>query len=207
MNAHARFNGPLPLRPPEMSATTQAAEGLMRRRWSVAEIEAMVAAGILSEDERFELIGGEVVPMSPKGLRHERLKYALNEFFMARKPSGIGVIPETTFRLDGDTFVEPDFVFFRLADGLGALSADKALLCIEVADSSFSYDIGRKARIYAAHGVRELWVIDAETLEAHIHRDPTDEGYEDKRRVAPDRPLALPFKPDIAVALSTLTLP
>ena len=42
-----------------------------RRAWTVAEIEAMVEAGIIDEDERFELIGGEVVPMSPKGARHE----------------------------------------------------------------------------------------------------------------------------------------
>ncbi len=55
-----------PLRSPEMSATTQAAEGLMRRRWSVAEIEAMVAAGILAEDERFELIGGRSFRCRPR---------------------------------------------------------------------------------------------------------------------------------------------
>jgi Uma2 family endonuclease len=65
------------LRPRSFPAATQAAEGLPRRRWSVAEIEAMVANGIILEDERFELIGGEVVPMSPKGNRHELVKKAL----------------------------------------------------------------------------------------------------------------------------------
>ncbi len=50
-----------PFRSRALPMTTQAAEGLMRRRWSVAEIEAMVAAGIIGEDERFELIEGEVV--------------------------------------------------------------------------------------------------------------------------------------------------
>jgi hypothetical protein len=49
-----------------LSRTTQAAEGLQRRAWSVAEIEAMVQAGIIEEHDRFELIGGDVVPMSPK---------------------------------------------------------------------------------------------------------------------------------------------
>ena len=48
--------------------TTQAAEGMLRRRFTVEELEAMVAAGILGEDERIELIGGEVVPMSPKAI-------------------------------------------------------------------------------------------------------------------------------------------
>jgi hypothetical protein len=46
--------------------STQAAEGLPRRRFTVAEVEAMVAAGIMDEDERVELIGGELVPMSAK---------------------------------------------------------------------------------------------------------------------------------------------
>ena len=62
------------LRPPFLPVTTQAAEGLRRRRFTVAEIESMVASGIIAEDERIELIGGEVVPMSPKGRRHEVLR-------------------------------------------------------------------------------------------------------------------------------------
>jgi Uma2 family endonuclease len=62
------------LRSPRLSYVTRAAEGIDRRRWTVAEIEAMVAAGILDEDERFELIDGDVVPMSPKGIRHEIVK-------------------------------------------------------------------------------------------------------------------------------------
>jgi hypothetical protein len=45
---------------------TSAAEGLPRRRFTVAEVEAMVAAGVMEEDERVELIGGELVPMSPR---------------------------------------------------------------------------------------------------------------------------------------------
>jgi len=56
---------------------TRAAEGLPRRRFTVAKVEAMVEAGIMDEDERVELIGGELVPMSPKGNHHEVLEIAL----------------------------------------------------------------------------------------------------------------------------------
>jgi Uma2 family endonuclease len=101
------------LRPAALASTTQAAEGLPRRRWSVAEIEAMVAQGIIAEDERFELIGGEVVPMSPKGARHELVKIALNRFFQRAAPEHLEIAQETTLRLDQDTFVEPDFCVFR----------------------------------------------------------------------------------------------
>jgi len=190
-----------------MSATTQAAEGLMRRRWSVAEIEAMTTLGVLAEDERFELIGGEIVPMSPKGLRHERLKYALMRFWSKRLPDEFGIIQETTFRLDKDTFVEPDFVFFRAAEGLAALSPATALLCVEVADTSLDYDLRRKTLLYAVHGVRAVWVIDAEAMETHVFASPGVDGYRERRVVPADETLVPPFAAEAAIALSALTLP
>jgi Uma2 family endonuclease len=194
------------LRRPDLLITTQAAEGLMRRRWSVAEIEEMVKAGILGEDERFELIGGEVVPMSPKRIRHERVKGALARYWFQRLPAEIGLIPETTFRLDEDTFVEPDFVFFKTSDGLAALKPETCLLAVEVADSSLLYDLNRKARIYAAFGVREVWVINAQTLATHVHRCPGLEGYRDKPEVPPHQTLVPDFAPSLAVTLGTLQL-
>ena len=151
------------LRPPGLSYVTQAAEGLERRRWTVAEIEAMVAAGIIDEDERFELIDGDAVPMSPKGLRHEVIKASLNKWWMQRMPSGFNLIPETTFRLDTTSFIEPDFVFFSNTTKLADLKPANTLLCVEVADTSLRYDTGRKATLYATHGVCELWAINAET--------------------------------------------
>jgi Putative restriction endonuclease len=72
---------------------TRAAESLPRRRSAVAEVEAMVAAGIIDEDERVELIGGELVPMSPKGYRHEVLKIALLRRWLRAAPDKIQVAP------------------------------------------------------------------------------------------------------------------
>ena len=69
-----------------LSPTTTAAEGMPRRRFTVAELEEMTAAGILLEDERIELIGGEVVPMSPKGNQHEVVKTALTHYWSRRLP-------------------------------------------------------------------------------------------------------------------------
>src|SRR5437588_7727386 len=96
---------------PASPMTTRAAEGLPRRRFTVAELEQMTAAGILHEDERIELIGGEVVPMSPKGNHHEILKAALTIHWARRLPPELMMVTETTFRLTPDTYLEPDFVF------------------------------------------------------------------------------------------------
>ena len=84
MNEHVADFLPMP-------ETTQAAEGMPRRPWTVAEIEAMVQAGIIAEDERFELIGGEVVPMLPKGGRHEMVKVELNRHFQKTAPDDLTV--------------------------------------------------------------------------------------------------------------------
>src|SRR5208282_6837191 len=84
---------------PRERKTTQAAEGLPRRRFTVADIEAMVAAGLMDEDERVELIGGELVPMSPKGNHHEVVKIALLDRWYRARPEHVRLAPETTFRL------------------------------------------------------------------------------------------------------------
>src|SRR5262245_5270144 len=101
------------LRPTRFPVTTQAAEGLPRRRWTVAEIEAMMVTGIILEDERFELIGGEVVPMSPKGNRHEIVKQALQQYwFPLTADTDVSLITETTLYIGVDEFREPDFLFW-----------------------------------------------------------------------------------------------
>jgi Uma2 family endonuclease len=160
---------------------TRAAEGLPRRRFTVAEVEAMVEAGVMDEDERVELIGGELVPMSSKGNRHEVVKTALLDRWYRVRPEDCALTPETTFRLSDDTFLEPDVVIYRRAEGLKNLSGPSALLVVEIADSSLRYDMGRKAALYARFGVRDLWVIDAAKLATRVFRGPSEQGYDESR--------------------------
>jgi Uma2 family endonuclease len=188
-----------------VAMTTTAAEGLPRRRFTVAEIEQITAAGIFLEDERFELIGGEIVPMQAKGLRHEILKSALNLYWVPKLPPDLLFVTETTFRLTPDTFLEPDFVFYPKATKLAGLSAQTARLVVEIADSSLAYDLGRKAGLYAGFGIAELWVINAVSLETRIHREPTPTGYQSVRDV-PAGALVPALVPALAVTLSELEL-
>ena len=156
---------------------TSAAEGLPRRRFTVAEVEAMVAAGVMEEDERVELIGGELVPMSPKGNHHETVKIALVDHWNRARPKNCTVAQETTFRLSEDTYLEPDVVIYPRGTGLAGLSATAVLLVVEIANSSLGYDTGRKAALYASFGIRELWVIDAVRLTTRVFKTPSPDGY------------------------------
>ena len=194
------------LRDEKLDRATRAAEGLARWRFTVAEIEAMVRAGILGEDERIELIGGEVVPMAAKGIRHEVVKIALNRYWSKRISDDFVLAQETTFRLSADTFLEPDFIFFGMETKLSGIAASNVHLAVEVADSSYTYDIGRKAALYASFGIEELWVIHAVRLETRIHREPSPEGYREILDFAADQMLTPAFAPELAVRLSELRL-
>lgn len=187
-------------------ATTQAAEGMPRRPWSVAEIEAMVAAGIIDEHERFELIGGEVVPMSPKGARHEMVKGILNRYLQRFVSDDVAIIPETTLRLDDQSFLEPDFCAFPISIAPGDMRGYDVLLAIEIADTSLRYDLGRKIGVYAAYGIAEVWVIDAKTLVTHVHRRLGVQGYADISTSGPGETLTSVRAPSVSMSLERLGL-
>lgn len=166
----------------------------------------MVAGGIIAEDERIELIGGEVVPMSPKGNRHEVLRTEL-VFHLARLcPPTLRVASETPLRLAVDEFVEPDLLVYPKTIPLPDVRGDGVLLVVEIADSSLAYDHNMKATLYAAHGVREYWVINARTLVTRVHRGPAASGYVDTSELAADEQLTPHLAPGLVIRLNDLDL-
>ena len=187
-------------------ATTQAAEGLPRRAWTVGEIERMVEVGIIAENERIELIGGEIVPMSPKGAFHETVKMELTQFWPKRRPETVNMVTETTFRIDEKEFLEPDFVFWPRALGIRGLNPEVVQFLVEISDSSLDYDLGRKAAIYASLGIPEYWVINARTLVTRVHRAPANGAYVSQTDMAFDALLTPALLPALAVRLADLGL-
>ena len=196
MNEHFRHDS--------MSLTTRAVDDMPRRRWTVAEIDAMVQAGVIDEGERFELIDGDAVPMASKGIRHESYKGALLSFWLKASSDAYRIIPETTFRMGESTFLEPDILFFGGKTRIADLSPRTSLLAVEISDTTLAYDRGRKAMIYACDGVPALWVINVNTLQAHIYSDPSADGYLNMRTFGPDETLAPTFAPELAVKLGEL---
>jgi Uma2 family endonuclease len=185
--------------------TTQAAEGLPRWRWTVSEIERMAADGYFHEDDRFELVGGDIVPASPKGeRRHETIREVLAFRFARATPECVfvGWVPQ--FNLAEDTFLLPDVLIHPTAVKVPDVRGKDALLVVEVAGASLAYDSGIKARLYAFHGVREYWVIDAATLLTAVHTRPSATGYGDIKEISPDRSLSPSPIPAFAISLATI---
>jgi Uma2 family endonuclease len=184
--------------------TTRAAEGLPRWSWSVSEIERMAAGGYFREDDRFELVGGEIVPMSPKGRRHEIIRGAVALRFSRGTRESVFVVSEGQFNLADDTYTLPDVLVHPTAIKTPDVRGKDALLVIEVAETSLAYDRGMKARLFASHGVREYWVINAVTLVTAVHTHPSETGYGDIKQIGPDSLLSPSLIPAFAISLATI---
>jgi Uma2 family endonuclease len=191
-------------------AATNAAEGLPRRAFTVDDIVRMMEAGVFGEEERFELIEGELVMMSPKHVGHDRIKNVLNMALARAAPSDTFVAIEATLQLARDILVEPDItvisksVYNADSKTFAQPRPEDVLLVIEVAVSSLAYDRRVKSRLYARHGIREFWVIDADQGITWIHTGPTGDGWTSIVERAPDEVLSTAALPGFALRLSTI---
>lgn len=183
------------------SAMTKAAEGYNRRAFTVDEIVAMQDAGIISEDENFELIEGEIVPMGPKYSAHELIKSELGMALSKTCPAELRIGFETSLFLSPSTFVEPDISVYPRRLRSQDVKGHDIHLAIEVAASSLAYDLDLKARLYARHGVREYWVVDANERVAFIHLEPSEAGWASVTRKGPDEVLACAAVPEFRFRL------
>src|SRR5258708_25378105 len=127
---------------PAERPTTQAADGLPRWWWTVAEVERMEAAGFFTEYDQFELLGGEIVPMmSPAGRRHETIRIKLAHRMGRLAREDLIVAQEPQFNLSPDTFVKPDILVHSDAIQTYGFQGPHALLVVQVAETSVRYDL------------------------------------------------------------------
>ena len=169
-------------KPPPQSSS---ALNLPVRRFTVAEYYAMAEAGILTEDDRVELIDGVIVEMAPVGSRHLGCVNCYTRELSEAVGRRAIVQVQSPVRLDDNTEPQPDVVLLRYqADGYasGHPGPRDVLLLIEVADSSVGYDRNEKLPRYARAGIPEVWLtlLPEDVVEAHT--EPTDNGYRVTRR-------------------------
>ena len=171
---------------------------LRRRAFTIEEYELLGRAGILGEDERVELIEGQIVEMTPIGPGHIWTVNRLTTAFAAR--AGIVVSVQNPIRLGDRSEPEPDLVVLRADAAQDRVPSSRdALLVIEVADTSLEYDRGTKAPLYARDGVPELWIVDVGGERIEAHRDPSPDGYRTVRLFVRGERLAPVFAPDLVI--------
>ncbi len=178
-----------------------------RRPLTVAEYHIMGEAGILHEDDRVELIEGELVAMSPIGSDHSGTVNTLNRLLvMAVGDRGV-VAVQNPVVLDDRSEPQPDFSVLkpRSDDYRRATPrAEDVVLIVEVASSSLNYDRAVKRPLYARRGIPELWIVNVAGQEVEVCRNPVGDQYEIVTRAGVGDVLEPSLLPGVSISVAAL---
>ena len=177
------------------------------RAFTVGEYYRMAEANILTEEDRVELIAGQIVAMSPIGSRHAACVDRLNGLLHRQPGPAFIVRVQSPIALNAYSEPEPDLVLLRpRADFYAAAhpSAADVLLAVEVADTSAGYDRAVKVPLYAQAGIPEVWLIDLFANRIEVYARPQGEAYQQRVEVAADATLASPTLASLKLAAADL---
>ncbi|NER01580.1 MAG: Uma2 family endonuclease [Okeania sp. SIO3C4] len=136
---------------------------LKRRQFTVKEYDLMVEAGILKNDDKVELIAGEIIQMAPMGLCHASCLRRLNRIINKLLYSKVIIDTQIPIQLNDESEPEPDLILLQLRDDFYEKKhpqPEDIFLLVEVADSTIKYDREIKIPLYAENGISEAWLID-----------------------------------------------
>jgi Uma2 family endonuclease len=153
-------------------------------RFTVEEFQRMAETGILSPEDRVELIEGEIVEMTPAGSRHVQCVFDLDDFFREVIDRGVRVSIQSPVKLE-TSHPHPDVALLRGRSYASELPTPAdCLLVVEVADSTVLYDRNVKSGMYARAGIPEYWIVDLSQNSAVVHLDPVAGEYAEVREYA-----------------------
>ena len=158
------------------------------QRWvfTADEFNRLTDAGILSEDDRVELIEGELIRMSPIGKRHGACVKRINKIASRQVGEHAIVSVQDPILLDDYSEPQPDIALLEPRDDFYEQTvppASSVFLIIEVADTSFSYDKNVKLPLYAKAGIPEVWIDDLIGDKVETYSNPVNGKYQTSRVV------------------------
>lgn len=180
---------------------------ITRRKLDVDEYHRMGAAGILTEDDRVELIEGELIEMAPIGDRHAWSSMGLTMALVRGVGDRAIVSVANPVRLDRHNEPQPDFTVLRTKPGGYAGGPPRpadVLLLIEVADSTLRFDRKVKLPLYGAHGIQEYWIVNLSESCVEVCRGPAASGYDSVVRHGPAATIAPAVLPELALRVADM---
>ena len=180
---------------------------VVRRRFTVDEYLKMVETGILNEDDRVELLDGDIVTMTPPGPDHNAPTGILNRLLVLGVGSRAVVLPGPTLRLSKRSAPEPDFALLR-PDSRNYrdryAEPGDVLLLVEISDSSLRRDRELKLPLYAEAGIPEYWIVDVQGEVVEIYTDPSGSGYASVQRRRRGESLSPVAFPDLRIPIDEI---
>lgn len=177
------------------------------RRFKVAEFLRLAEIGFLREDERVELIRGEIVEMSPINVTHASTVSRLLSLLSNLLGRRVILSVQNPVELDDETLPQPDVALLQPRDDFYSKhhpGPQDILLLIEVSDSTVPYDRRIKASLYSTAGVIEYWIVNLPERQIEVYREPRPNGYRTLTRYAPGETITPLAFADITVSVSDI---
>lgn len=155
-------------------------------QFSIGEYYRIAAAGVLREDDRVELIEGEIIKMNPIGSRHAACVGRLTELLGDRARKVAMVWVQNPVEINDYSEPVPDVTLLRRRDDFYAHAKPApgdVLLIVEVSDSTINYDRKVKAPLYARAGVPEMWLVNLPEELVEVYTRPLNGAYQETRLV------------------------
>jgi Uma2 family endonuclease len=178
-----------------------------RYRWTVDLYHQMIETGILGEDERIELIKGELATMSPIGAEHSGTLKKLTEMLFEQLRRRAVISVQDPLQVDDYSEPEPDLALLAPRRDFYKRALPRpadVLLVIEVADRSLAYDRTIKMALYAGAGIAEAWIVNLIDRWIEVYRDPSSVGYTTLLKILPGKSVAPLAFADVIVAVDEL---
>jgi Uma2 family endonuclease len=180
------------------------------KRFTIDEYHRLADLGFFTEDDRVELIRGEIMQMAAKGTPHTVCCSNLIGELAGLVRSQSTLRCQDPIILPSNSEPEPDFVIvIKKADNYLSSHPKPSdiLLVIEIADSNLKYDQEVKVPLYAEAGISDYWIFNLVENHLETYSEPYQElqgsfGYSVKRIVLPNKAIALPGFPDLSLNLS-----
>jgi Uma2 family endonuclease len=179
---------------------------LKRWRFTADQYEEMGRVGLLDEDDRVELIDGEIIEMAAIGFGHMIAVNRGNRRLVRLVGERAVVSVQNPIRMGERYQPQPDLVLLRpeYAEARRVPMGQHVLLVVEISDSTLEYDRRTKVPIYARGGVPQTLVADLNDRNVTSYVDPTPDGYRTTRVYRPGERIELVGLPGLSLKVSEL---
>ncbi|MFN6498249.1 MAG: Uma2 family endonuclease [Nostoc sp. DedQUE01] len=180
---------------------------LLRRKFTVEQYQKMIESGILTQDDRVELIRGEIIDMSPIGTKHAACVKRLNKLLSQKLRDRVLIAIQDPVKLNDNSQPQPDVALLKPRDDFYATAHPQPqdiFLLVEVADSTIEYDREEKIPLYAEANIIEVWLVDIKEEIVEIYQQPTAAGYQLMQKFASSQTLSIPCFPDVNITVNEI---
>ena len=184
---------------------------MTRRRFCVRDFYLMDKAGVFCENDRVELIDGEIIEMAPIGSYHNGCVTTLTHIFVRVVPDGVRVQVQGAVQMDESTMFQPDLAILRPREDdyfESNPTPEDVMLVIEVSDSTVAHDRNVKIPKYAQSGVPEVWQVNLPYgfIDRFVDPDPATGRYRSVMRHSRGQTIAAMLLPNAKLDVSDILL-